>query len=89
MALRGHLPHVLQLESHPSCLLLFKGAGSEGGGVLSCWKAELKGPHPGDSQVTGQGHTETSSQRSRCCPLQQTVCCSEGLGTLSPCPFLV
>lgn len=61
VALLGRLPHVLQLERHPSSLLLFKGAGSEGGGVLSCWKAELKGPHPGDSQETGQGHTETSS----------------------------
>lgn len=44
---------VLQLELQPSCLLLLKGAGLEGGGVPSCWKAELKGPHPRGSQMTG------------------------------------
>lgn len=52
----------LQPETQPSCLLLLKGAGSEGGGVPSCWKAGLKGPHPGASQMTRQGHTEASSQ---------------------------
>lgn len=57
VALQGLLPSVLQLEPQHSCLLLLKG-----GGVPSWRKAGLKGPHPRGSQMTGQGHTEASSQ---------------------------
>lgn len=60
----GHLPCDLQPAPKHSCLLLPKEAGPKGGGgVPPCWRAGLKGPHPGGSRMTGQGLTEASEGR--------------------------
>lgn len=70
----GHLSCILQLAPKHSCLLLLKEAGPEGGGVPSHWRAGLKGPRPGGSQMPGQGFTEASQGRvGRRGPLQQAL----------------